>query len=108
MVKRIEKQLWYCCPCCGQKLLKVVDWDASCHGLQGICKKCKRDHEISVSREELETLMTEEERNREDKKDLLAAYANGLTAEELDWMLAFGRSFIKRNRGQTDGKRQAN
>lgn len=108
MLKRIKGQVWFCCPCCEQKLLKVVGWDASSHGLEGICKKCKSEYEISISREELEAVMTVEERAREDNRELLSSITSGMTIEQLEWMLAFGRSLSRHSRGKTDGKRQAN
>lgn len=108
MLKRIKGQVWFCCPCCEQKLLKVVGWDASSHGLEGICKKCKSEYEISISREELEAVMTVEERAREDNREMLSCITRGMTIEQLEWMLAFGRSLSRHSRGKTDGKRQAN
>lgn len=114
MLKRIEEQVWYCCPHCGQKLLKVMGWDTHCSGLSGICKKCKQEYEISVDRKELETLMTEEERIKEDKKFLIDCLANNLTIDQLEWLLALERKFSRTNSlgrcagGMANGKRQAN
>lgn len=114
MLKRIEGQMWYCCPCCGQKLLKVMGWDTHCSGLEGVCKKCKREYEICVDRKELEALMTEEERTKEEMKDLIDCLADNLTIDQLEWLLALERRFSRTNSlgrcagGITDGKRQAN
>lgn len=113
MLKRIKEQVWFCCPCCEQKLLKVVGWDASSHGLEGICKKCKCTYEVCVKREELEAVMTEEERIKEDKKEWISTLANNLSVDQLEWILCMEQSYHRRNLEkqlgrQTDGKRQAN
>lgn len=110
MLKRIKGQVWFCCPCCEQKLLKVVDWDASGQGLEGICKKCKCEYEVFVSRDEMGAVMTEEERIKEDKKQQIAMHANGLSIDQMDWILSMEKNCHVRNLErvmQTDGKRQA-
>lgn len=48
-VKQIGGKLWWCCPHCGQKTLRVST-GAQCIGLIVKCDKCKRNSEVIINK----------------------------------------------------------
>lgn len=110
MLNRIQGRVWFCCPVCGQKLLQVVDFDASCHGLEGVCKKCKCEYPLTVDKEELEAVMTEEERELMRGASFFTGLARNLTPKQMDWLLDLALWNVRNNlrQEQTNGKCQAN
>ena len=45
--KRMIKDMWYCCPCCSQKLFKVST-NVIVKGIELKCKKCKKLIQVNI------------------------------------------------------------
>ena len=49
LIKKEYERNWYECPKCGQKLL-IYNNDASSEGVFILCKRCKHEVEIKITR----------------------------------------------------------